>query len=155
VSAKKPRVCPACRRPARHSPLPPDGFWQVQVLQRIGMYPYRCEACDARFFRKVPVGQGLGKGSYKPVSGAGHRRGAAAWDGFSKAGKELAPSQPRAKTLEKTPPSPPDGIPRVVAPPEATDNSLTREDFVDLIGQISRSEERKGLKVPEKQDEDA
>jgi len=47
-------------------------------------------------------------------------------------------------------------IPKIVARPEATEDSLTHEDFVDLIEHISRSEQRKGLKVPDdKKDEDA
>ena len=129
MSARSPRVCPACRKPARDRPLPPEGFWQEQILQRIGMYPYRCEACGARFYRKVPVGKGLGEPRYPTPS---HRP---------------EPSRDRAPS--------PTGIPKVVAPPEATGDSLSHEDFVDLIDHISRSEQRKGLKVPEKKDEDA
>lgn len=64
MTARSPRVCPACRRPARNRPLPPAGFWQEQVLQRLGMYPYRCEDCGVRFYRKVPVGDGLGEARY-------------------------------------------------------------------------------------------
>lgn len=138
----------------------------MQVLQRIGMYPYRCEACDARFYRKVPVGEGLGRGRYKSSLEAPRHRGAAAWDGFADSreqkerrhfdSSEVSAATPDlSRTTEKPPPIPPETIPRVVAPPEAVDNSLTHEDFVDLIGHISRSEERKGLKVPEKKDEDA
>jgi hypothetical protein len=121
VSSKKPLVCPACRRPARTRPLPPEGFWQEQVLQRIGMYPYRCEACGVRFYRKVPVGKGLGEARYT--------------------------TPPRGPAPSRGPAPPNSYIPKVVAPPEATGDALTHEDFVDLIDHISRSEERKGLKA--------
>jgi len=155
VSMKNTKDCPACRRPAHNRPLPPDGFWQVQVLQRIGMYPYRCESCGARFYRKVPIGRGLGEGRYEAAphrpapeggSGVGARRGPAP-------GRK--PETTRGQGSSASPPSLREGIPKVVAPPEATSESLSHEDFVDLIDHIRRSEERKGLKAPEKPDEDA
>ena len=147
MSSINPRVCPACRKPARNRPLPPEGFWQVQVLQRIGMYPYRCEACDARFYRKVPVGQGLGEGRFsRPPHRPMKVRDA---DQVARAGKVTGRETRRTA-------SSPTEIPKVVAPPEAVGDSLTHRDFVDLIDHISRAEERKGLKVPEKsKDEDA
>ena len=126
MSAKNPRVCPACRRPARNSPLPPEGFWQEQILQRIGMYPYRCEACGAKFYRKVPIGKGLGEARY--------------------------PIPPRGPAPSREPAPSRSNIPKVVAPPEATGDTLSHGDFVDLIDHISRSEERKGLKVDDNED---
>ena len=147
MSSINPRVCPACRKPARNRPLPPEGFWQVQVLQRIGMYPYRCEACGAKFYRKVPVGQGLGEGRFsRPPHRPMKARDA---DDVARVGGAAArDSRPAAA-------GPPE-IPRVVAPPEAVGDSLTHRDFVDLIDHIRRAEERKGLKVRGKSaDEDA
>ena len=140
MSAKSVRVCPACRRPAQTRPLPPEGFWQVQVLQRLGMYPYRCEACGAKFYRKVPVGEGLDEIRYRtPPRAPAPRPGTAFGAG----------PVPR-----KDPPRAGNQIPKVVAPPEATGDNLTHEDFVDLIDHISRSEKRKGLKVEETDDEE-
>ena len=40
----------------------------------------------------------------------------------------------------------------MVAPEEAMGDSLSREEFGELIDQISRSERRKGLKASEKED---
>jgi hypothetical protein len=92
------------------------------------MYPYRCEACSARFYRKVPVGEGLGEARYpSPTRDPVHSKGP-------------APSRHQ--------------IPKVVAPPEATGDSLSHDEFVDLIDHVSRSERRQGLEVPEKKDED-
>lgn len=162
MSPKNLKDCPACRRPAPNRPLPPDGFWQVQVLQRIGMYPYRCESCGARFYRKVPIGKGLGEGRYQAIphrpaphggSGVGTQPGAAPvrqsesrrGRGSSSGSRMRASNRPTSSREE---------IPKVVAPPEATSESLSHEDFVDLIDHLRRSEERKGLKVPEKPDED-
>ena len=151
MTGKNPRVCPACHKPARNRPLPPEGFWQVQILQRIGMYPYRCEACEVRFYRKVPIGLGLGPGRF---STSRHRP-------MPKRDSGAAP-RPRGKRSaagaegSSRPPGPKDHIPRVVAPPEATGDLLTHEGFVDLIDHIRRAEERKGLRAPdEMKDEDA
>jgi len=113
------------------------------------MYPYRCEACGARFYRKVPVGEGMGASLDAP-----HAHGPGKY-----AGEGLAPSQSPKRTVgeglapSREPRVVGDGIPQVVAPPEATDSTLSHEDFVDLIDHISRSEQRKGLKIPEKDDE--
>jgi len=85
------------------------------------MYPYRCDACGVRFYRRIPVGDGLGEARYT-----------------------IPTDRP---TL------PPTEVPKVVAPTEATGDSLSGEEFVDLIDQISRAEQRKGLRVPEKEDE--
>lgn len=174
MSAKAVRVCPACRRPAQNRPLPPEGFWQEQVLQRVGMYPYRCEACGARFYRKVKIGEaGLGEARYPTPP----RRPASSKRPASVPVDEPAHPAPSASVLAGSPPRrrppqniplplepkrtaglgakrDPNEIPKVVAPPEATGDDLSHEDFVDLIDHISRSEQRKGLKIPEKEDED-
>lgn len=126
------RVCPACRGVARSKPLPPEGFWQVQILQRIGMYPYRCEACGVRFFRRVEVGD---------------------------VAKSPPRHYPIERSVHPLPggqvPSARENGPRVVPPPEGiADDGLTHEDFVDLIDHISRSEQRKGLKAPGEDPED-
>ena len=142
MSARTLRVCPACHRPARNRPLPPEGFWQEQVLQRIGMYPYRCEVCGARFFRRVPVGDGLGDGRLtSPTRGpAPSRDPASSPDVEHRGGEGLARSQ--------------DQIPKVVRPPEDNRDFLSHEEFVDLVDHISLSEHRKGIAVPEKDDEE-
>jgi hypothetical protein len=95
----------------------------VQVLQRIGMYPYRCEACGVRFYRRVRVSQDLGKPERPRAARPATQR------------QVGAPPPPVAK-----------GGPRVITPVEVSDDGLTHADFVDLIDHISRSEERKGLK---------
>jgi hypothetical protein len=108
--------------------LPPEGFWQVQILQRIGMYPYRCEACGARFFRRVRVGD---------VAKTPPR---------SHAIKRAAQPRPGDRSADVA-----QNVPRVIAPPEAGfDDDLSHADFVDLIDHISRSEQRKGLGAPKK-----
>lgn len=121
MSVKNTRTCPACQKAARTRPLPPEGFWQERVLQPIGMYPYRCEACGARFYRRTPIGEGLGEARH-PIP----------TDGASSSAAES---------------------PKLVGPPEAMGDSLSSEEFGDFIDQISRSEKRKGLKVPRKEDE--
>jgi hypothetical protein len=63
------------------------------------------------------------------------------------------PLEPR-RTAGQGKPDRPDQIPKVVAPPEATGDALSHDDFVDLIDHISRSEERKGLTVSEEEDEE-
>ena len=131
MTAKPVRVCPACRGVARCKPLPPEGFWQVQILQRIGMYPYRCEGCGARFYRRTTTSEALN-------------------------------TPPRARTGEKSDdesgaqnlPPVSHHSPRVVSPPEVEDEGLSHADFVDLIGHISRSEQRKGLKAKKGSTED-
>lgn len=128
MTGRSPRVCPACRRPARNSPLPPEGFWQVQVLQRIGMYPYRCLDCDARYYRKVPIGRGLGEARY--------------------------PIQEPDLVPQGRPEPSPDEAPKILVPPDVDGDGLSHEDFVDLIDHISRSEQRKGLKASENTDKD-
>ena len=135
MSARTLRVCPACRRPARTRPLPPDGFWQEQVLQRIGMYPYRCEDCGCRFYRKVKVGEGivLSQPSSHPMP-IGPSSSPA--DGHSPAAKRPA------------------SAPKVLTNPEAPGDAISHDDFVDLIDHIRRSEERKGLKVSKKDNEE-
>lgn len=174
MSAKVVRVCPACRRPAQNRPLPPEGFWQEQVLQRIGMYPYRCEACGVRFFRKVKVGEGgLGEARYQtptrspapplkrpvsapadsPVSAPAVTPASVPADRPGKPKAVQLPLEPR-RTAGQGKPDRPDQIPKVVAPPEATGDALSHDDFVDLIDHISRSEERKGLTVSEEEDEE-
>ncbi len=130
MSGNDPKVCPACRRPARNRPLPPEGFWQEQVLQRLGMYPYRCEDCGARFYRRVPVGRGLGAGRYQTPP----------------AGAVFAENSPSPSAENETP--------KILVPPESEADGLSHEDFVDLIHHISRSEQRKGLKVTEKKDDE-
>ncbi len=125
------RVCPACRGVARSKPLPPEGFWQVQILQRIGMYPYRCEGCGARFYRRVVVSHDLGT---QKRSGA------------------VGPAP--QKRIEKSAESVLRDGPRIVPPPELDEDGLSHEAFVDLIDHISRSEHRKGLKAPRKGGED-
>ena len=139
MSNPSPRVCPACRRPARNKPLPPEGFWQEQVLQRIGMYPYRCEACGVRFYRKVPIGKGLGEGRYQTHP---HRP---APDRGSGVGEGPAPPRPQRS---------PGRTPGVAELPEVPDDSLSHEDFVDLVDHISRPGQLEGARAPGKKNED-
>ena len=127
MTAKPVRVCPACRGVARSKPLPPEGFWQVQVLQRIGMYPYRCQGCGARFYRRVKISEDLATPTRSHVVGPPGRQGTANVDSSAAAGG-----------------------PRVVVPSEGFDDGSSHADFVDLIGHISRSEQRKGLKERDK-----
>jgi len=128
------RVCPACRRPARTRPLPPDGFWQEQILQRIGMYPYRCEACGARFYRKVEVGEKV----------APPRR------------PETHPQPPIRTSAVRQPEgkagAPP---PRVLSHLDTPSDSLSHDDFVDLIDHIKQAEHRQGLEVRKEDDADS
>ena len=43
-------VCPKCSsRRIRRSKR--KGFWERVILDRAGVRPYRCEACDERFLR--------------------------------------------------------------------------------------------------------
>ena len=104
----------------------------MQILQRIGMYPYRCEACGARFYRRVEVGD-VAKAAprHHPMESSVHP----------------VPGGPSPTAMESGP--------RVVSPPEGiADDGLSHEDFVDLIDHISRSEQRKGLKAQKKESED-
>ena len=151
MTAKAIRVCPACRRPARNRPLPPDGFWQEQVLQRIGMYPYRCEACGARFYRKVKVGDKVApprRPETHPLPPAQARASGRSQGG---AASQRAPDSSQ-------PPAPP-GTPRQIPPPrvlthlDTPSDALTHDDFVDLIDHIKQAEHRQGLEV--RKDDDA
>ena len=104
----------------------------MQILQRIGMYPYRCEGCGARFFRRVRVGD---VAKTPPRSHA--------MESFA---------LPRPGEIQSA--AARNGL-KVIPPPEAaTDDGLTHSDFVDLIDHISRSEQRKGLKAPKMDRED-
>ena len=104
----------------------------MQILQRIGMYPYRCEACGARFYRRVEVGDvAKAPPRHHPMESSVHP----------------VPGGPSPTAMESGP--------RVVSPPEGiADDGLSHEDFVDLIDHISRSEQRKGLKAQKKDPED-
>ena len=96
------------------------------------MYPYRCDACGVRFFRRVEVGD---------------------------VAKSPPRHYPIERSVHPIPgwqaPSARENGPRVVPPPEGiADDGLSHEDFGDLIDHISRSEQPKGLKAPGEDPED-
>jgi hypothetical protein len=130
MSAKPVRVCPACRGVTRSRPLPPQGFWQVQILQRLRMYPYRCEGCGARFYRRVEVSQNLLASSRKRSDPRPMRQGPA-----------------HAFRAEST--SGPKGV---ATREESLDGERSHQDFVELIGHVNRPKQRQDLKTRDESD---
>ena len=47
------RRCPSCDSIAVPKLLTPQGFWQKQILARLGMMPFRCPECQSRFYRRA------------------------------------------------------------------------------------------------------
>ena len=92
------------------------------------MYPYRCEACGVRFYRKVPVGEGLGQARYPTPR---HR---------PPPSRRSVPSQ-----AEKA---------EVVTQPAPRGDSLSHGGFLDLIDSVNRPKQHRQADAPEKKEED-
>lgn len=45
------RKCPVCKATAFHRPTRARGFWETRIFTVVGLRPFRCAKCGARFLR--------------------------------------------------------------------------------------------------------
>lgn len=87
------------------------------------MYPYRCEACGVRFYRRVRVGK---EGIVPPRRSETHP----------------APSSGPVKRPAAVPAGP-----KTLTHPELPGEKLSHEEFVELIDQMRQTEKRRDPKT--------
>lgn len=57
------RDCSVCKKPQTAEMVAPKGVWETKILTRLGLQPYECRSCHARFFR-------FGNGKTAPADSA-------------------------------------------------------------------------------------
>ena len=113
------------------------------------MYPYRCEACGARFYRKVKVGEIVAPPRRPEVHPPPVKRPAS---GDASKRSDSAPARspvPGGTHAKQDPPR------RMLSNLDTPSDALTHDDFVDLIDHIKQAEERQGLAVRREDDKDS